>query len=177
MNNLQLITLSDDYREQYLRFIEESTDDLIKTGFNFGLMTSEGETFEEYVEKKKNRSMGIDLSPGRVPDTTYFVLNNGNNEICGAVFIRHYLNENLLWRGGHIGYYVGPKHRNNGVAKIALKLALEVCKKLCINEVLVTCSKDNIASAKVIVANGGVLENEPIEDNGEVFQRYWIRIV
>ena len=36
------------------------------------------------------------------------------------------------------------------------------------------CEKDNIASAKSIVHNGGVLENEVADENGVVSQRYWI---
>ena len=35
------------------------------------------------------------------------------------------------------------------------------------------CDKDNIASAKTITKNGGILENEIVED-GIVIQRYWI---
>ena len=35
------------------------------------------------------------------------------------------------------------------------------------------CDKDNIGSAKSIINNGGVLENE-VEVDGVVEQRYWI---
>ncbi|WAG54955.1 hypothetical protein LL033_20450 [Clostridium estertheticum] len=48
-------------------------------------------------------------------------------------------------------------------------------KQLGIKKALVTCDKINIASAKTILNNGGVLENEVIEE-GEVTQRYWINI-
>ena len=36
------------------------------------------------------------------------------------------------------------------------------------------CDKQNIASAKSIVRNGGVLENEAAV-NGTIKQRYWIK--
>ena len=52
-------------------------------------------------------------------------------------------------------------------------LALEECKKLEINKVLMVCDKNNIASAKSIFNNRGILENE-IEVNGIIEQRYWI---
>ena len=52
-------------------------------------------------------------------------------------------------------------------------LALEECKKLGIEKVLMVCDKDNIGSAKSIINNGGILENE-IEVDGNVEQRYWI---
>lgn len=54
-------------------------------------------------------------------------------------------------------------------------LALEECKKLGIDRVLLVCDKDNIGSAKSIVNNGGVLENEFLEGN-KLIQRYWITI-
>ena len=52
-------------------------------------------------------------------------------------------------------------------------LALEECKKMGIKKVLMVCDKDNIGSAKSIIKNGGILENEQIE-NGKTEQRYWI---
>ena len=54
-----------------------------------------------------------------------------------------------------------------------IALALEECRKLDITRVLLVCDKDNVGSAKSIVRNGGVLENEIIRD-GTVEQRYWI---
>ena len=45
-----------------------------------------------------------------------------------------------------------------------------------IEKALVTCDKVNIASAKTAMRNGGVLENEFIEDDGNVVQRYWIAL-
>ena len=52
-------------------------------------------------------------------------------------------------------------------------LALEGWRKLGITRVLLVCDKDNIGSAKSIVKNGGILENEVTRD-GTVEQRYWI---
>ena len=38
------------------------------------------------------------------------------------------------------------------------------------------CDKGNIGSAKSIIKNGGILENEFIDDNGIIQQRYWIEL-
>ena len=54
-----------------------------------------------------------------------------------------------------------------------IALALKECKKLGINKVLMTCDKSNIPSARTIIKNGGILENEVFED-GIPVQRYWI---
>jgi D-tyrosyl-tRNA(Tyr) deacylase len=50
------------------------------------------------------------------------------------------------------------------------------CRDMGIERVLITCAKDNIASSKTIMSNGGVLHSEDIQD-GEQFQRYWIELV
>ena len=41
-----------------------------------------------------------------------------------------------------------------------IRLALEECRKLGLTRVLMTCDKNNIGSAKSIIRNGGILENE-----------------
>ena len=56
-----------------------------------------------------------------------------------------------------------------------IALALEECKKLGIERVLMVCDKENIGSAKSILKNGGILENE-VEVDGVIEQRYWIEL-
>ena len=57
-----------------------------------------------------------------------------------------------------------------------IRLALTECKKLGIEKVLMTCDKDNIGSARSIIKNGGILENEFVNSEGSVEQRYWISL-
>ena len=71
--------------------------------------------------------------------------------------IRHKLNESLLKNGGHIGDGVRPSERRKGYATEMIRLALEECKKIGIDRVLMVCYKDNIGSRKSIINNGGVL--------------------
>ena len=110
---------------------------------------------------------------GLVPDSTFFCLDRDSGQVVGAVNIRHRLNEALLHSGGHVGDGVRPSARRKGVASAMIALALEECRKLGIPRVLMTCDKDNIASAKSIQHNGGVLEDERISE-GKLIQRYWI---
>lgn len=95
--------------------------------------------------------------------------------MVGAVNIRHYLNEALLLNGGHIGDGVRTSERRKGVATKMIGLALQECKALGINNVLMVCDKENVGSAKSILNNGGVLENEVVVD-GVIEQRYWITL-
>jgi predicted acetyltransferase len=110
-----------------------------------------------------------------VPSDTYFLVNK-YNKLLGAITIRHYLNEELLKFDGNIGYGIRPTERGKGYAKTMLKMAFEVCENMGMKRILVTCNKDNIASAKTIIANGGIFENEMIEENGTVIERYWIEL-
>jgi len=111
---------------------------------------------------------------GSVPASTYFAIVGGR--IVGTIQIRHELNEYLLNAGGHIGYGVRPSDRWKGYGTAMLSLALKKCAGLKIKKALVTCDKINAASAKTIIKNGGVLENEIIDEHGETVQRYWINI-
>lgn len=61
-------------------------------------------------------------------------------------------------------------------AKEMLRLALEKCKDINIEKVLLTCDKENIASSKTIIGNGGVLENE-VSEGERITKRYWISLI
>lgn len=56
-----------------------------------------------------------------------------------------------------------------------IKLALEKCKELKIEKVLITCNDDNIVSEKSIIACGGELEDIRTVD-GKNYKRFWIEI-
>lgn len=126
-------------------------------------------------ENYKNSLEEKDDSRGLVPDSTYFCLDISRDIFVGAVNIRHYLNDSLLKNGGHIGDGVRPSERRKGIATIMIGLALDKCRELGLNRILMVCDKDNIASAKSIQNNDGILENE-INVDGVIEQRYWIEL-
>lgn len=110
---------------------------------------------------------------GRVHNDLYWITDDA--EVVGFVSIRHDLNDFLLRVGGHIGYSVRPSRRRRGYAKAGLALALERCRELGIERVLVTCDDDNIGSYRTIEGAGGVLENVVQDDEGGAAKRrYWI---
>lgn len=58
--------------------------------------------FSSFVSKMLSQAEGKNLPEGYVPQTTYWLVDNG--DFIGRVSIRHKLNEFLLKEGGHIGY-------------------------------------------------------------------------
>jgi predicted acetyltransferase len=58
---------------------------------------------------------------------------------------------------GHIGYAVVPWKQHRGYAKSALRLILSEAKAVGLSYVEITTDPDNIASRRVIEANGGIL--------------------
>ncbi len=134
------------------------------------------EMLEEWIDYNREHPDVEVPTEGLVPDSTYFCLDEERNIMVGAINIRHELNDYLLNYGGHIGDGIRPSERRKGYATKMIALGLEECKKLGIHKVLITCDKKNIGSAKSIIKNGGILENEVVNPDGNVQQRYWIEV-
>ena len=170
---LKLVKLTAAYKEQLFDMMEEWTRDIREHHTDTSpwmIFRNDFRDFDYYLE---NLEIKEETPEGRVPDTTLFCLDEERGIFVGAVNIRHYLNEGLLATGGHIGDGIRPSERRKGYATAMIALALEECRKLGITRVLMCCDRDNIGSAKSIVRNGGVLENE-VEEDGVPVQRYWI---
>jgi predicted acetyltransferase len=95
---------------------------------------------------------------GFVPSTNLWMVDGA--EYLGRISVRHELTEHLLEFGGHIGYSVRPSARRRGYASSALAMVMPICAELGIEDVLVTCDDDNVASRRAIERNGGVLEDK-----------------
>lgn len=172
---LREINETDKY--ELLDMVKEIENDIVEDKFegfrNIKDLTEE--KFNSFLEElKKNKNMKL-YKPNLVDQTTY-ILTDENNHIYGGTNIRHELNEDLLNHGGHIGYLIRTTERKKGYGTLMLKLALEKCKLLHIEKVLVTCREENIGSAKVIENNNGIYENSftNIKD-GKTYRRYWIK--
>lgn len=115
--------------------------------------------------------------PNWVPDSQFVSVRNSDGQIVGMLDIRHKLNEACLNLFGNIGYSIHPDHRRKGYATAQLQLAKEICRGMGMTKILVSCHKENIGSAKTIRRNGGILENEVVDErSGEVLQQYWITL-
>jgi len=169
---MELVLPSLKYKSKFLEASEESKHEKGDTRLS---QAQENESFEDYVKRANDNAKGINVPKGFVPATTFWLIDK--NDLIGRVQMRHMLNESLLKENGHIGYYIRPSKRRMGYGKEILKLALLEAKKLGLRKVLITCDDNNLASQKIIEANGGILENIiEIEINKPKTRRYWITI-
>ena len=172
---LKLIKLSEQYKTQLTEMLDEWKQDQEANHTNhspWAIFKNDWHDFEYYLEHLECKTATDSL----VPDSVFFLLDEDRDRLLGAVNIRHYLSEALLKEGGHIGDGIRPSERRKGYATKMIRLALDECRKLGITRVLMTCEKTNIGSARSIINNGGVLENEFVNSDGVVEQRYWIEL-
>lgn len=166
--NIKLVMLTSEYKYQLFDMMDEWTSANEKI-FPTSIAQNDYHNFDYYM-KHLCRNKEIN---GIVPETTFFCLDCDRNIFVGAVTIRHYLTEKLMYNGGLIGDGIRPSERRKGYGTAMIGLALIEARKLGLNKVLMCCEKRNIASAKSIMNNGGVLDNE-YEIDGVIKQRYWI---
>ena len=161
-------TIIMDYREEFIKNGESDIPGSGRLGYY--------DSFEDWYTAIQNNSRKETVEEGIIPTTVFLVNRIEDNRLVGMMDIRHYLNEYLLNRGGHIGASIRKSERRKGYSVNTLKLALQECKKIGIDKVRIGCYKANIGSVKSILQNGGVLDDEVDEGNGNIVQRYWITI-
>ncbi len=167
------------YRSSYLEALKE--------GFRRGLQPAadarrigeiEGE-FTGHLRTLTDQSGVIRLPNGevvpKVPHSLLWLVEG--DQFIGEVSIRHELDAYLREAGGHIGYGIRRSRQGQGYGKLILALALDECRRLEIERVLLTCVEDNIASLRVIEANGGRLDSLIDDPSGRGrLRRYWISL-
>jgi predicted acetyltransferase len=160
---LRELSLNEDINVKNL-LLEASGDG--ENGFSSGNITEDN--FDEYLKDRCREAKGIDLEENRVPQIIYIVYEE--ERPIGILKFRKKLSKYLLERGGNIGYYIKKSERGKGYGtKMLETFLLDIGCKSDIKKFLITCNEDNLISEKVIISNGGILENI-IKGT----KRYWI---
>lgn len=175
MEEIRLIEPTMEYADDIMLFRKEmmEANDNDTDSFSGCGGLEKCQTAEEWLQRIDAHQRRND---GKVPSNTYLAVRLCDNKIVGIIDFRHHINHPVLglW-GGHIGYSVRPNERRKGYAKEMLRLTLQICKEKNLDKVMITCSRENVASEKTIIANGGVYEKEVLVD-GDYIKRYWISI-
>jgi predicted acetyltransferase len=101
-----------------------------------------------------------------------------DGQFCGQIGLRWQPGTDALPSHvlGHVGYAVVPWKRGLGYATEALRQILDVARGVGLRSLEITTEKGNIASSRVIVANGGRLVEEFVEPHYGVDVRLRFRI-
>ena len=178
MNNKDLYVFaqpSGDHEKQYQEMMDEWETHQAKHGgrLNPGALcrySNSQKRTVSYLEWLKwindDRKAGQDL---------YFYISG--DKIIGAISIRPKKNAQNIGLDGHCGFGIRPSERKKGYATKMLSMALPIIKEYGINPLVITCDKENIGSAKVILNNGGILMDEVMGEKSEqLIQVYQINL-
>lgn len=146
-----------------------------ENGFGGTPVATGEQSLEEYLQRCIGMTDPAQLRPGYVPQTVFWAIDE-NGEAIGMARVRHYLNDRLREQGGHIGYYIRRDQRRKGYGREILRQALIELRRMGETRALITVYMDNIASIRVIEANGGVFESEGQGADGHRLGRYWIEL-
>ncbi|MDN3652897.1 GNAT family N-acetyltransferase [Thalassotalea ponticola] len=162
---MDLILPTERYKQSYIDYVEELGDE---NRYPFVMDFDHGD-FSHMLAKINDFSMGVNLPSGFVQSSTYWLIESG--ELVGVSNIRHRLNQQIRHCGGHIGLGIRPSYRGRGYGTELMSLSIAKLNDLGVSPIHIHCYKDNVASAKAITGNGGVLTSELVLDN-QIVQRY-----
>ena len=169
---IELVFPSSRYRESYLdALVEYRAEGRVPSHVNL----IETESFDAFVAVVRRLEDPANVPPEFVQQTTFWLVEG--DTYLGRTSIRHTLNDSLLFEGGNIGYDIRPSARGRGLGTRQLVLALAKAREIGLTRVLLTCDDANVRSARVIEANGGVLQDTvPVPGTDRTNRRYWIEL-
>jgi predicted acetyltransferase len=155
---------------------EASLEQLARIDEDPGLFLS------EQVDRE-GKGSAITLPDGAiVPRLPGYQLWMWDGEFCGSIGLRWQRGTTALppYCLGHVGYSVVPWKRRRGYATRALRLLLPHARTEGLAHIDLTTDADNIASRRVIEANGGILLErfyKPMSHGGAESLRFRIVLV
>lgn len=176
MIKLKLIKPTIEYREQVLETVQEFFDNDSDL-YGVSWLKRYLDDYEWRLDSLKKRENKETVDEGHVPWKQFLLVRESDDRLIWFISIRLELNDALLEHWWHIWYSIRPSERNKSFATAQLFSVLPIYADMWVDEVLLTCNKVNIWSAKTIQKCWWILENEIIDpSDGELIQRYWIDV-
>jgi predicted acetyltransferase len=182
-NEIILLRPSKDLENQIMEYRKDYMDynviiKRLKNNINGSCSLQRFDSFDEWLDRVNTCATDEKLSAYETIASTFVALRKSDNKVIGTIQVRHNLTDKLREDGGNIGYGVRPDERKKGYATLMLKLALDFCREIGLDRVLIDCNDTNIASAKTMIKCGAIFDREqklPLPGGGvETIHQYWI---
>ncbi len=115
----------------------------------------------------------------RIQNYSYQMIRKKDNRMIGFCDLRDG-DKIALYYLGHIGYNIFPQYQGEGLAVDATLLLIKLAKEIGMDELLITCNTDNVASIKTIERSGfkyidsvSVPVDEPLYHQGDYFKHIY----
>jgi predicted acetyltransferase len=147
---------------------------------HLGLIAADAQGFLDRQVDRDPRGRAVTLPDGsQMPRIPGYSLWMSDGDFCGSISLRWQPGTAALppYILGHVGYSVVAWKRGRGYAKEALRLMLHHARGEGLEYVVVTTDPGNMASQRVIEANGGLLVerfNRPAQYGGTAGLKYHI---
>ena len=169
---LKLVRPALEMKEAALEYRQEHFDNN-ETIINGSELFDKTESYEAWLQSVTDNTSPDTVNPNWVVTDTFFAVDE-SGKIVGIIDLRHTLND-FLKDFGNCGYSVRPSERRKGYATEMLRQILEIAIETGLQEVHLSVERENEASVKTIIKNGGVYERS-FEYKGEEADVYRIEL-
>lgn len=165
----------------YAKQIAEYRKELLEAGSDFDgcLSLKRCENIEDWVEHcREFADPSLERPKDRPPVSVIMCVRKADNKIVGMMQVIHEYEKYPFFRdcAGQIGYSVCPSERRKGYAKKLLRKAIDFCRAYGYTSVWLSCVKENEASRRTILSNGGEYRDTVYVEKDKIFlERYEIK--
>ena len=149
---IRLVRPTEQLKEQAINFRQEFFDNH-QMVINGSELLDKTDQYEDWLKAVTANTNIETVNVNWVVTDTFFAVDE-KGKIVGIIDLRHTLND-FLKDLGNCGYSVCPSERRKGYATEMLRLLLPIAKNAGMKELYLSVERDNKASIKTILRNGG----------------------